>query len=301
MRSRVSRISRVMTPLLVALLIWLAQGCSSDAGAVTRFSDVSRDHPYAVAIVDLAGRSMISGYANGKFGPDDPVLRQQFAKMIVLSIGFKVDAEESSAFSDVSATRADLYPGGFAAAAAKNGLVLGYADGTFRPREYISRSQLISIIVRATGSLWPEPPGDWRGLADDSGVSHGANTRQAEYSGLLMGIRDLSSWDTNARATRGEVAQILHNLLVATAYRPPVSVVNYGARGDGVRDDAPAVQAAIEACPTGSTVAFPTGVYHVASAVILRSGVDSGSRGGTRPFSTCRLRTRLPTCSTGKM
>ena len=49
--------------------------------------------------------------------------------------------------------------------------------------------------------------------------THGANIQKAEYNGVLDGIRaslatpGLAGWNTGANATRGEVAQILWNLL----------------------------------------------------------------------------------------
>jgi hypothetical protein len=47
---------------------------------------------------------------------------------------------------------------------------------------------------------------------------HGERIRTAEYNGLLAGIvggtfGGLSGWDTRQNATRGEVAQMLYNLL----------------------------------------------------------------------------------------
>ncbi len=56
----------------------------------TRFPDVPLDHPYAAAIEGMADKKIIDGYDNGNFGPNDLVTRQQFAKMIVLTMGLTV-------------------------------------------------------------------------------------------------------------------------------------------------------------------------------------------------------------------
>jgi pectate lyase-like protein len=54
-----------------------------------------------------------------------------------------------------------------------------------------------------------------------------------------------------------------------------LSVKDFGARGDGVSDDTPAIQAAINAAPNGSTISFPRGTYNVANfAVKNRSGLS---------------------------
>lgn len=44
---------------------------------------------------------------------------------------------------------------------------------------------------------------------------------------------------------------------------PVVNVLGYGAKGDGVTDDTPTIQKAIEACPAGGQVIFPVGTYRL--------------------------------------
>jgi len=63
--------------------------------------------------------------------------------------------------------------------------------------------------------------------------------------------------------------QAIKALLFMTAY----NVQDYGAAGDGVTDDAAAIQAAFTACPDGGTVIFPDGVYRIASQ-ITRAAAD---------------------------
>jgi len=45
-------------------------------------------------------------------------------------------------------------------------------------------------------------------------VNHGATMRTAEYNGLLEGLQGFGrAWDPWKQATRGEVAQMLWNLM----------------------------------------------------------------------------------------
>ncbi|NLE73975.1 MAG: S-layer homology domain-containing protein [Actinobacteria bacterium] len=60
------------------------------AGAAPDFPDVPTHHPYHQAVYDLADRGIISGYSDGTFGPEQSVFRQQFAKMIVKTLGLPV-------------------------------------------------------------------------------------------------------------------------------------------------------------------------------------------------------------------
>ena len=77
--------------------------------------------------------------------------------------------------------------------------------------------QAVTMVVRAAGVYLPwdlaSPPAGWTGATSGfSDPDHGANVHLAEYNGLLDGI-DLSGWDLPAPATRGEMAQLLVNLL----------------------------------------------------------------------------------------
>lgn len=53
---------------------------------------------------------------------------------------------------------------------------------------------------------------------------------------------------------------------------PRVSVVKYGAKGDGKKDDTEAIQAAVNAVGAkgGGTVYFPKGVYRVSDSIVVR-------------------------------
>ena len=60
----------------------------------------------------------------------------------------------------------------------------------------------------------------------------------------------------------------------APAAPPSVDVRAYGAKGDGVADDASAMQAAVDACPEGGIVQVPKGRYLVRGAPLkLHSGI----------------------------
>jgi hypothetical protein len=202
--------------LLGVAAVALAGHVASAAGS---FPDVPATHPYHAAILDLAGRGVIQGYSNGDFGPDDPVKRQQFAKMIVLTSGYPVTENDLCPFSDVEeSTPPDLYPDHYVAVAATHGITVGTGPGLFSPGAFINRYQMISMVVRAAANLDPAllttPPASWTGTpgwADNP--THGANARRAEYNGLLAGL-PLSSLDPWGEMPRGEVAQVLHNLLL---------------------------------------------------------------------------------------
>ena len=85
--------------VLAAVVVSVA---SLALATTSSFPDVPSTHPYYPAITDLASRSIIGGYVNGNFGPADPVTRQQFAKMIVLTGGYPVSESDVCSFTDVA-------------------------------------------------------------------------------------------------------------------------------------------------------------------------------------------------------
>jgi hypothetical protein len=205
-------VAGVVVGLALALLV------VTPALAAGMFPDVGSSHPYLTAIENLASRGIAGGYQDGRFGPDDLVMRQQFAKMIVKTLNLTVTGAEVSPFTDVDAQIGSdpLYPSKYVAVCAASGITQGVTATTFEPYRSITRQQVISMVVRAGGGDLREPPAEWVGALDYSDLNHGANIKKAEYNGLLVGLQGLSdSWSGTVGATRGECAQMLYNLLLA--------------------------------------------------------------------------------------
>jgi hypothetical protein len=201
--------------VVVALLVSIV---SLALAVTTSFPDVPATHPYYTAITDLASRGIIGGYKNGEFGPGDLVTRQQFAKMIVGTGGYSVSESDVCLFSDVETSDATtFYPDNFVAVCVAKGITTGNTATTFDPTGNITRYQVISMVVRTADNLRPgllnTPPAGWTGSAGwENDSTHGANAARAEYGGLLAGL-DLAALSPYGNMSRGEVAQVLHNLL----------------------------------------------------------------------------------------
>lgn len=179
------------------------------------FPDVGSNTLYAQQIRHLADRSVVSGFSNGTFGPNQKVTRQQFAKMIVLALGYEVSPLTACGFKDVVALpgSADpLYPVCYIAACAKAGITVGTTVDTFSPYDQITRAQLITMVVRAAGLS--DPPAGYRPPFDYFSPVHYQWARKAAYAGLLDGLAGLGSgFDFWAPASRGEACLLLANLM----------------------------------------------------------------------------------------
>jgi uncharacterized repeat protein (TIGR02543 family) len=111
---------------------------------VSNFPDVRSDVWYAQAVAYLESLGVLLGYPDGTFKPDRSISRAEFA---AISARFSaLDGTTENAFSDVSSTHWALSY--INSAATHGGWVQGFPDGTFRPDEWITRAQVVTVINR---------------------------------------------------------------------------------------------------------------------------------------------------------
>ncbi len=188
------------------------------------FADISSS-PYKTAIEDLASRGVINGYPDRTFRPNNPVSRQQFAKMIVKTLGLDVSEQDVCPFPDVPGgvdPSDPLYARNYVAVCAAQGITQGKTATRFAPYDSITRQQLITMVTRAAGL--PDPPADYAPAFTSGQFSleeHYLSACKADSAGLLAGLQGLGpAYDFMAPASRGECAQLLHNL-IATGMPSP--------------------------------------------------------------------------------
>lgn len=209
---------------LAATVVWTFTTAPADDGGddgddgdedVT-FSDVTGS-AYAAAIYALAGRGAVTGYEDGTYRPNELVKRQQFAKMIVLTLGLAVTGSEVCPFTDVAAqTGTDpFYPSKYVAVCAAQGITVGRTPTSFAPYDNITHQQLITMVVRAAGLA--APPVGYLAPFTSSQFStdeHFQNALKAGAAGLLDSLVGVGpAYNFLAGSTRGECAQILYNLI----------------------------------------------------------------------------------------
>lgn len=93
--------ARPLTRSALAVTLHAAQGNPAVKYAMD-FSDVAQDAPYAEAVRWAAGEALVTGYGDGRFGPDDPVTREQLAVILWRQAGSPVlmDYPGLSQYSD---------------------------------------------------------------------------------------------------------------------------------------------------------------------------------------------------------
>ncbi|HZD60031.1 MAG TPA: N-acetylmuramoyl-L-alanine amidase [Anaerolineae bacterium] len=136
---------------LVALILTLFISVVFALPTYAAFSDVPSSAYYYTAVNSLASKGIISGFADGKFRPNEPVTRAQMAKLLAAAKGFPLTSETtvSISFSDVPS---GYWGTDYIMASAAAGIVSGYPDGTFRPDRPITRAELARMLFLATGT-----------------------------------------------------------------------------------------------------------------------------------------------------
>ena len=171
---------------------------------------------YEPAINCLYRYELIRGYNVDAFGPNDVLLRQHAASMLVNFVEKargSVLAAGSSAFSDIAGnTHEENINKGFAA-----DIINGYADNTFRPMTLVSREQFVTLLVQSTEDLLERAieTDAIDSYSDDDGSVHELNIEKAHDTGILEGLPvQGDAFLRQANVTRGEAAQMIGNALV---------------------------------------------------------------------------------------
>ena len=118
-------------------------------GSEQSFSDVPLDHPFYNYIETAQRSGLVGGYSDGTFRPYNNVTRGQIAKIAVEASDMEdmTNGNGIQSFSDVP-VGSTFY--NYIETAYANGILSGYADGTFRPNNDATRGQITKIVDLAT-------------------------------------------------------------------------------------------------------------------------------------------------------
>ena len=157
--------------------------------AENTFTDVTDGQWHNKAISTMAKLGVVKGRNAEAFDPDAPITRAEFAT--ICARFDKTQISTSSNFTDISGHWAEKY----IERAATLGWIAGYSDGTFRPSNYITRAEAMTMINRvlcrmpqSEGDLlndmtiWPDNhPTDWHYLA----VQEATNSHDFDRKGAV--------------------------------------------------------------------------------------------------------------------
>lgn len=174
------------------------------------YQDVPKDHPAYQAVMTLSSQNVIKGIDSTTFQPEQAVTRGQAAAIINRVL--KLKPKTLNGFKDVSPNyqfAADI------AAIREAGVINGFADGTFRPNNNMTKAEMAVIVQRAfklnqTGAQTASAPytdvapGYW--AYDAIQTMHRIDTTT---------IFDGSQYGASLKATRATFAASIYNSINA--------------------------------------------------------------------------------------
>jgi hypothetical protein len=126
-----------------ATLIGRVLGLQPDPEAIQVFSDVPSNHWASGNIGAVTKAGIMIGDENGLFHPDSQLTREEMAAVLVRV--FQLTGTSTKTFSDVS-VKSWSYP--YIEKLIANNIAYGYPDGTFRPRNSITRAEFATMVER---------------------------------------------------------------------------------------------------------------------------------------------------------
>lgn len=169
----------------------------------------------------------LTGYADGTVHPNANITREEVAMMLYRLMTSQSHAKydtSSNSFTDVKATR---WSNTAISTLSNAGIINGYADGSFKPGNYITRAEMAAMVAKfsdLTGGI---------SFTDTSNHWAAESIRVAAKEGWVTGYKD-GSFKPNQNITRAEVVTIINRMLD----RNPSSVNDLGAHMTTFTDNA---------------------------------------------------------------
>lgn len=161
----------------------------------------------------MANKLIVTGVTDRVFAPDQHVTRAEFAAILVRSLGL-LEVSGKRTFTDVLS--GDWYAGAVETAY-QAGWITGFEDGTFRPKEEITREQMVAMIARAA-----ESAGEAQQAADNALDRFSDRSEIADWAksavvwtldaGIVLGMSD-SIFGAKQYATRAQSVVVLKRML----------------------------------------------------------------------------------------
>ena len=194
------------------------------ASAVDEFPDVKPDYWSYDAIMYFKGKNVLSGYPDGLYRPDQKVTRAEFATIVTKALGLRnLDAISFTQYNDIDEKHWAYYD---VMLGSYYDLVRGTPDGMFYPNNYITRLEIIMVIMKALSIkeiTEEEALHQLSVYADAKDVPYWATltTGKAQQLGLIVLLPGKEDYILpNQFATRGELAVWLHAMLQRAAIQP---------------------------------------------------------------------------------
>jgi len=135
---------------MIVTILYRYAGSPDVSGLANPFNDLKVGSWYYDAVIWAAVNGIVSGYGDGKFGPDDNITREQLAA-ILSNYADKAELSLSS-LRDYTGFSDDAAIGGYAKQAVEHlymaGIIDGKPDGSFDPKGSATRAEVATMLMR---------------------------------------------------------------------------------------------------------------------------------------------------------
>ncbi|MBQ8848156.1 MAG: S-layer homology domain-containing protein [Candidatus Gastranaerophilales bacterium] len=187
------------------------------------YPDLPKDHWAYEAVTFLTDKQIVVGYPDGYYRPDQKVTRGEFSTMVIKALGlYEKDVPQIFNYKDTKTHWADRN----IQVASYYGLVKGYPNDIFKPNDFVTRIEALTIVLNA---LSPENIdseqakhfvsiySDYSEIPDWALIQSG----QAQMLGLVYNTPGHeTTLEPMRHATRGELARFIFNMMEAVKVVP---------------------------------------------------------------------------------
>ncbi len=267
-----------MKHIINSFVITIAILITSSVPAFAFYSDMTSNHWAYKQIKQLSEQSVVIGYPNGTFHPDENVTRAEFASMAIKALGQEhATIAQPVKFKDVNKNF-------WAYNAIQKAIYFDLIsdpdkDGKFRPYASVSRAEALTIAVNA---LTTEQISEQKAKYVLSKVYKDSKdlpswfivpAGKAEILGMIVCAPEKTGLlDAERPATRAEVTAILYNMMEQAKLNPNAKLADAMRKktGEGYVIEKAFVQGAVGTIPAGSVI--PIKVANVMGSQISKNG-----------------------------
>ena len=207
-----------LTRAMFVTILGRQDGVAEDSQGENPFTDVADGQWYTPYVTWAAQEDIVGGYGDNRFGPTDPITREQMAAILYRYAQYKgYDTSETGSLDTFpDAGEVSEYAVAPMEWTVGTGLIAGMEDNTLRPQGTATRAQAATLLMRfcetVVGEPQPEPTTytvtfDWnydnKGTYTTANVEEG-QTVQAPANPTRSGYT-FAGWYT--QATGGEIGR----------------------------------------------------------------------------------------------
>ena len=116
------------------------------------FADVPEGQWYTDAVIWAAANDIVTGYGDGRFGPDDPITREQMSAILFRYAQYKAYdvsvGEDTNILSYLDVADVSEYAISAFQWACGSGVIHGVTDATLVPQGTATRAQVATMLMR---------------------------------------------------------------------------------------------------------------------------------------------------------